>query len=571
MKLLTYCFCYLLTAFVFLLPSCSRKDIGTERIPEATELDGTLGISEVRQLDINQFRLAYLFDSVKGMNLSSYGIIVEPRQTDLSRQIIILGTGAISQNRGTVILDSLPAESSYWVSLFVNRGTDTIFSKKRAVQPDSFSITSINTDGSGVNSPSSAVRLQTNFRTADPTRQFTISIDGKACEVRRQWDNWVEFDVPAMLASGDKKLILNCKGMQAEGIIRILYGRWEALPDYYIPPFINGTNPNHISAYGIARLGSKGYVIGGQYHYPISQPTYNVGSGFNNLLWEYDQVQNKWSYITTKTGMCFNNPRVETVDNRIFVLNGTMRSFDIDSHAIRTIKNVYEFDFAKKDWIARAAIPEEISSTQWYSFVHSGKIYVGTGRTSIMYWPDGSSGYETKNYDGKLWYYNPASDSWTKLNDFPGDKRIGPGSFVIGNKAYMFGGSFGYNHHTNELWEYDIPADRWTMIDVEGERPLPGVYSRCFTHNGKGYILSNWERREGLGGYDFGVYKNWQYDPVTKKFTEIVSPGSGFPGRRVDVSGGVISSVGNDFILLGMGVTGVGGTETEQVNKLTLN
>lgn len=53
------------------------------------------------------------------------------------------------------------------------------------------------------------------------------------------------------------------------------------------------------------------------------------------------------------------------------------------------------------------------------------------------------------------WMYNPISNSWSQLEDFPGKPRAGATVFVIGNKAYFGTGRSNPGGLLNDFWEFD--------------------------------------------------------------------------------------------------------------------
>ena len=61
---------------------------------------------------------------------------------------------------------------------------------------------------------------------------------------------------------------------------------------------------------------------------------------------------------------------------------------------------------------------------------------------------------------GEMWSYNPDNDSWKELTPHPGISRWAPGSFVINNEVYFFGGQ---NRQTygfpSDLWKFDLTSE----------------------------------------------------------------------------------------------------------------
>lgn len=115
-----------------------------------------------------------------------------------------------------------------------------------------------------------------------------------------------------------------------------------------------------------------------------------------------------------------------------------------------------------------------------------------------------------------LWQYDPENDSWTKLQDFPGQARFNAVSFVIGNKAYVGTGNYRFNRWTNatylnDFWEYDPATDHWTQKTAVPEEGRAGALALSIMD--KGYI--------GLGFYYYDTRKKdwWQYDPAIDQWS----------------------------------------------------
>lgn len=100
--------------------------------------------------------------------------------------------------------------------------------------------------------------------------------------------------------------------------------------------------------------------------------------------------------------------------------------------------------------------------------------------------------------------------NWIRRSDFEGLARGYASSFVIGEKAYVFGGYDG-KKRLDDIWEYNASQGYWTQ-----KATFPGVpRSSAFTFAtaNKGYIGT---------GYDGEKYYNdfWEFDPATNEWTQ---------------------------------------------------
>ena len=110
--------------------------------------------------------------------------------------------------------------------------------------------------------------------------------------------------------------------------------------------------------------------------------------------------------------------------------------FDLDGyayvgfgHGVGIFKDFYRYDPDTETWEEMNDFPGEarVAGTQ---FSHDGFGYVLSGDG------DDHDYMET----GEFWQYNPANDSWSQLPSHPGLSRWAPGSFVIDGKAYLVQG-----------------------------------------------------------------------------------------------------------------------------------
>ncbi|KAB7530640.1 hypothetical protein F8C76_03840 [Flagellimonas olearia] len=156
-------------------------------------------------------------------------------------------------------------------------------------------------------------------------------------------------------------------------------------------------------------LQGKGYVVGG-----ISSE-----NTFMADVWEYDSQEGTW---TEKTPY----PQPEGIYN--------MASFIIDDHAyvgaggvgpLSSSADFYKFDGV--DWTPIASLPESAHSRVGpVGFSINGKGYIGLGRN-------------VENYLmlQDFYEYDPGTDVWTQIEDFPSVPRYLATAFVLDGKAYV--------------------------------------------------------------------------------------------------------------------------------------
>jgi N-acetylneuraminic acid mutarotase len=160
--------------------------------------------------------------------------------------------------------------------------------------------------------------------------------------------------------------------------------------------------------------------------------------------------------------------------------------------------------------------------------------YIGLGHIN--------SGVDVEYED--FWKYDPSSDTWTQIANYPNGKCYHATSFVIGNLAYVGGGRLENGSYTKKFYSYDPVTNVWTPIaDLLGAARRGAV---GFAINGKGYVGTG----QTTTGYAADFY---EYNPLANTWTAKAN----FPGA------GRTSAVGfsiDQFGYLGTGNTNMGST-----------
>lgn len=164
--------------------------------------------------------------------------------------------------------------------------------------------------------------------------------------------------------------------------------------------------------------------------------------------WMYSIPDDNWTQITSLPGPARHHPFMFNAGGEVFAGLG---------HSGNVIyRDWYKLDTATNTWSAMNLFPGEgrVAGTQ-FGLNGFGFILSGDG--------DDHSYMAT----GEMWRYDPATDSWTALTAHPGQSRWAPGSFVINNEVYFFGG---LNRLTTQfpldLWKFDLQGAT-TNIDEE--------------------------------------------------------------------------------------------------------
>jgi len=164
-----------------------------------------------------------------------------------------------------------------------------------------------------------------------------------------------------------------------------------------------------------------------------------------------------------------------------------------------------------------------------------------------------NSGIDVEYED--FWKYDPATDSWSQIANYPEGQCFHAVSFVIGNKAYVGTGRLPSGSFSKKFFCYDPQLNTWSNLP-----DLPGVARRGavgFTLNGKGYVGTG----QTMSGYSADFY---EYNPTTGLWTVKAN----FPGPvRTSAVGFAIDNLG----YLGTGNTSSGSTNDFYQYNPTLN
>ncbi len=254
--------------------------------------------------------------------------------------------------------------------------------------------------------------------------------------------------------------------------------------------------------------------------------------GCNNSNEDDTTDVGNWVRTTPFKGSRRSGAVVFTIDNKAYIALG----YNGDQY----FTDVYEYDLSLGFWKTKAPFPGT-PRERAVAFSIGGKGYIGTGYNRD----------EDKEELGDFWEYDPATDTWTQLNDFGGSARYNAVGFSIGGKGYVGTGNDGSNYN-GDFWEYNPADDSWNeIISYPGNKREE---STAFVINDKAYICTG--RNNGVTDIDF-----WEFDPSAKTWT------SRTPADDVDYYSTFTSAVHrynavsftlNGFAYIATGITSTG-------------
>lgn len=134
----------------------------------------------------------------------------------------------------------------------------------------------------------------------------------------------------------------------------------------------------------------------------------------------------------------------------------------------------------------------------------------------------------TIEYLKDFWKYDPKNDTWSQITDFPGKARASASSFTIGNLGYIGLGTeklFWYTRindetgHFKDCYAYDPSTNRWTNVE-----DFPGIgryLSASFSKDSKGFVFTGRWGDDGPINSIRDTNEGWQYDPTSNNWTKI--------------------------------------------------
>jgi N-acetylneuraminic acid mutarotase len=180
-------------------------------------------------------------------------------------------------------------------------------------------------------------------------------------------------------------------------------------------------------------------------------------------------------------------------------------------------------------WVQKASL-DSFYVQQAVGFAVNGKGYSVGG-------PDCLAGYAKQVLE-----YDPVTNTWKRLADFPGDAISGASGFSIGDFGYcLTGRTIGNNVLSNQLWEFNPFNKTWTRkADLPGEVRSSAF---AFSIDRKGYVGT------GYNSIFDRISDFWEWDQQTNTWSQKAN----FPGKRSEASG---------FSIDGKGYAGLGSTDT---------
>jgi len=284
-------------------------------------------------------------------------------------------------------------------------------------------------------------------------------------------------------------------------------------------------------------IDGKGYLFGGY-----------DGDDYYSDTWVYDLAGNSWGQLSFELDSeNERTPIFPGIARRAavgFAINGkgyvgTGFGYDADEDDDIELNDFYEYDPATDTWTQIADFP-------------------GTARYGAIGFTIGNYGYVGTGYDGSqqkdFYKYDPTTNTWEEVIGYSGDKRQDASVFVINDIAYI-GTGLSNGGFPEDFYSFD--GTTWTELtdldDDDSDESILLYDAAAFSINGKGYIAT------GISSAILNTV--YEYTPSTDTWDELPV----FEGTsRQSASAFSFDSADQSFVLMGRS----GGSNFDDVFEL---
>lgn len=186
-------------------------------------------------------------------------------------------------------------------------------------------------------------------------------------------------------------------------------------------------------------------------------------NGYPNDFWRYDIVNNLWQELSSFPDIGRNHPAMILVNDKIYIGLGSVDG--------ENLGDWWEYSITQNTWTEKASFNYGDRHHPFY-FSIGDYAYVGFGHGNYI--------NNNINIYNDFYKYNPESNEWIELNNFPSEARVAGTQFSFNNKGYVLSGD-GDDHgplDSGELWEYNPENDQWFQLNSHpgGARWAPGSF-----------------------------------------------------------------------------------------------
>jgi hypothetical protein len=525
-KLLFFAFRLLAISLIF-FQSCKKKDEGNAAQPPPVVItdSGLFRINSATKTDVNEFNINYHAVPPPGESYSNLYLIWSTSSSFLTGKdsLNIAPTTSLAANQ---LLPGLKQSTTYYGRIGLTLKGKRYYSTSTSFTTDTFKIVVAGYfDPSRGFSKDDTSIVFTNLKPVAPRigSDTKVFFGNYECTIVSDQGLTIEYNVPASIPAGKYRLKVFSRGMEAfwPDSVEVLRGIWQHIAAPTIP-----VNPNATTAglvfFGTCYSAQKGYLVGGIYLNgpPVSYPN----SQWPEYIIEFNALQQSWTKRIMPAPQYFENPHCYYYNNGIYVVSAHNWTTDIfgNQHGM-SLKKIKRLDLGSLTWTDVSDVPYP-TIFNLASFELNNEFYIGMGADSANRTVCCGTPIPSK----KFWKFNPASNQWTPLADFPGDHQDFPTCFTIGSKAYAFYGAVPITStdFKKELWEYNPTINTWLQIPLPATGgPSAGEKYQISGHNGKAYFISSQNRSLFGGGYGYLTSAPClEWDPIQNSYKPVAFP-----------------------------------------------
>ncbi len=231
---------------------------------------------------------------------------------------------------------------------------------------------------------------------------------------------------------------------------------------------------------------------------------FGLGRNSNSVaqrdIWRYSSVTGQWDSIGFPP-YPIRAAEVLSLNNKFYFVAGAI------NNSLST-DEVWEYDPVANSWRQKTNYP-------------GGAIYSKAAMkiNNMLYFGLGNAGSASSpNHTDKFYQYDPGTDTWSTIADFPGSARRVPVSFSIDtdndgspDRAFVGLGADD-NGFTNDIYEYLPQSNTWVQ---RADFPTNRASAIGQAFNDKAYI--------GFGSDGINNQTDfWEYDPIADTWTQLL-------------------------------------------------
>ncbi len=241
---------------------------------------------------------------------------------------------------------------------------------------------------------------------------------------------------------------------------------------------------------GIARASATSFVYGNKGYVCLGRSGARLD--FLKDMWEYNIITDSWKQLSDFPGHARVKAIAGVIGNKAYIGLGCISPFDGNQ-----FNDLWEYDLQNDSWKQMASFPG-VAKSDLFCVVIDSCIYT-------------TLGFASTTFNSDTYKYNPKSNIWSKLKDFPVIRSSSAG-FSIGNEIFV---GTGFDTRNNkDFYCYNTATDSWKKV---ADVPEARILSKGVSINGKGYIMLG---RFWGGNLDGGKLLDdiIQYDPILNKW-----------------------------------------------------